>query len=202
MRIARDAYPYILFLLPVGCALCAGGYFWIGGVFIVLGLFIVFFFRDPERTFADDGHKVASPADGKIVSIRKEGDQDVLSIFLSVFNVHVNRAPVAGIVSQIRYIPGKFLGAFYDKASTDNERNVITIRRGDGSQITFVQIAGLIARRIVCWKKEGEKLTAGERVGLIKFGSRVDVYFPPGARIQVQLGQKVKAGETVIGEIP
>lgn len=202
MRIARDGYPYILFFLPVGCALCAGGYFWIGAVFIVLGVFIAFFFRDPERLFSGDGHKVVSPADGKIVSIRKEGDQDALSIFLSVFNVHVNRAPVAGVVSQIHYIPGKFLGAFYEKASTENERNSITIRREDGSQITFIQIAGLIARRIVCWKKEGEKLAAGERIGLIKFGSRVDVYFPPGAKIQVRLGQKVKAGETVIGEVP
>lgn len=201
MRIARDGYPYILFLLPVGIALCAAGYPWPGAALIVLGLFIAFFFRDPERTFSGDVKKVVSPADGKVVSIRKEGGAEALSIFLSVFNVHVNRAPVAGVVSRIRYMPGKFMGAFYEKASTENERNSITIEREDGSHVTFVQIAGLIARRIVCWKKEGEKLAAGERIGLIKFGSRVDVYFPPGARIQVQLGQKVRAGETVIGEL-
>lgn len=202
MRIARDGYPYLIFFLPVGAALCAAGYFWIGAIFIGLGLFVAFFFRDPERTFSGDAKKVISPADGKIVSIRKESGLDAISIFLSVFNVHVNRAPLSGIVSQVRYIPGKFMGAFYEKASTENERNSITIRREDGLQVTFVQIAGLIARRIVCWKKEGEALSAGERIGLIKFGSRVDVFFPAGSKILVQLGQKVRAGETIIGEVP
>ena len=202
MRIARDGYPYLLVLLLVGAVLCAAGYLFVGAVFVALGLFVAFFFRDPDRSFSGDTRKVVSPADGKIVSIRKEGDLDAISIFLSVFNVHVNRAPVAGTVSQVRYIPGKFMGAFYEKASTENERNSITIRRQDGSQVTFVQIAGLIARRIVCWKKEGETLSAGERIGLIKFGSRVDVIFPPGSRIEVRMGQKVRAGETIIGEVP
>src|SRR5580765_725355 len=103
MKIARDGFPYLLFFFPVGAALCAAGYLWLGIIFIGLGLFVAFFFRDPERTFAGDPKKVVSPADGKVVSVRKEGDQEALSIFLSVFNVHVNRSPVAGVVSQVKY---------------------------------------------------------------------------------------------------
>jgi phosphatidylserine decarboxylase len=123
-----------------------------------------------------------------------------VSIFLSVFDVHVNRSPIAGKISKIEYHPGKFLPAFDDKASLENERNSITIEN-ENRTVRFVQIAGLIARRIVCWRSEGEKLQAGERVGMIKFGSRVDVFLPPGSVIQVQKGERVRAGETVIGEI-
>lgn len=202
MRIAKDGFPYIFFLLPVGIALCAAGYIYAGIAFLVLGLFVTYFFRDPERNFAGGPRMVASPADGKVVSVRKEGEQEALSIFLSVFNVHVNRSPMAGVVSQVRYISGKFMGAFYEKASLENERNSITIQRPDGSQITFIQIAGLIARRIVCWKKEGDTVGVGERVGLIKFGSRVDVILPPGSKILVKVGDTVRAGETAVGELP
>lgn len=202
MKIARDGFPYVFFLLPVGTALCAAGYLYLGIVFLALGLFIAFFFRDPERSSTAGPRHVISPADGKVVSVRKEGEQEALSIFLSVFNVHVNRSPIGGVVTQVRYITGKFMGAFYEKASLENERNSITIQRDDGTQVTFVQIAGLIARRIVCWKKEGDTVMPGERIGLIKFGSRVDVMLPPGSKIQVQVGQKVKGGQSIIGELP
>lgn len=202
MKIARDGFPYIFFFLPVGLALCAAGYVYLGIAFLALGLFITYFFRDPERSFSGNTRQVASPADGKVVSVRREGDREAVSIFLSVFNVHVNRSPIQGVVSQVKYITGKFMGAFFEKASMENERNSITVRREDGSEITFIQIAGLIARRIVCWKKEGDTVGMGERVGLIKFGSRVDVLMPPGSKILVKLGDKVRAGETAIGELP
>jgi phosphatidylserine decarboxylase len=170
-----------------------------GYIFLALGLFVLFFFRDPSREFHGGPGKIASPADGKIVSIRREGEQDVLSIFLSVFDVHINRAPISGTITEIAYKPGKFLVAFHEKASADNEQNSITIEQ-DGRAVRFVQIAGLIARRIVCWKKKGQKLQMAEKVGLIQFGSRVDVYFPPGAKPTVAMGQRVRAGETIVGE--
>ena len=202
MRIARDGFPYILFFLPVGIALIAAGYIWLGIIFIGLGLFVAFFFRDPERSFNGGEKSVISPADGKVVAVKEDSNGAAISIFLSVFNVHINRSPVAGMVSRVQYYTGKFMGAFYEKASTENERNLITIEKPDGTTVTFVQIAGLVARRIVCWKKVGEPVQAGERVGLIKFGSRVDVFFPPGSKLNVKLKDKVRAGHTIIGELP
>lgn len=201
MTVAKEGFPFI-FGLAMPSAIClALGFPWIGGVLLALALFVAFFFRDPRRNFQPAPGQVISPADGKIVSIRQEQGQEVLSIFLSVFNVHINRAPIGGKISKIDYKPGKFLVAFDERASSENEQNSITVE--DGSKaVRFVQIAGLIARRIVCWKKEGQMLAAGERIGLIRFGSRVDVFLPPGSGIRVRLGDKVKAGVTVIGELP
>lgn len=201
MKIAREGIPYITGLLFISGVLVLLHFVWAAAIFFGLSLFVIFFFRDPERVFSGDANKVCSPADGKVVSIRKEGDSEAVSIFLSVFNVHVNRAPIAGKVSKVEYHRGKFLLAFDERASTENERNLITIERPGKSAVTFVQIAGLIARRIVCWKKEGEVLSAGERIGLIKFGSRVDIFLPAGSSIHVKLGQKVRGGESVIGEL-
>lgn len=200
MSIAKEGYPYILTLGVVTIVLFAIHLPWVGGILLLITLFVISFFRDPERTFSGDPRKVLSPADGKVVSIRRENGQDVISIFLSVFNVHINRAPTGGKITEIKHIAGKFMVAYDERASSENERNSITIDH-DGKLVRFVQIAGLVARRCVCWRKEGEILSPGERIGLIKFGSRVDVYFPPGSKVNVQLGQKVRAGESVIGEL-
>lgn len=200
MSIAKEGHLYILVVAGLGLIAFLFGFILVGAAFLVLAGFIAFFFRDPERNFVGKGGEILSPADGKIISIRKDNGQDAISIFLSVFNVHINRAPVSGKITLIQYNKGKFLAAFDERASTENERNSITIDHG-GVTVRFVQIAGLIARRIVCWKREGEVLAPGERIGLIKFGSRVDVFFPPGVTLRVKMGEKVKAGETVLGEM-
>ena len=185
-------------------------------VFLVLllltGLFSVFnlyFFRDPDRKIPENKMAVLSPADGKVVQIGDVEENTVfhhrvrqISIFLSVFNVHVNRVPISGKVNYLKYIPGKFLVAFADKASTDNEQTAIGIVDVHGHQVMFKQIAGLIARRIVCRLKKGDLVTAGERMGLIRYGSRVDVLVPLEARIYVKLGQQVRGGETILATFP
>ena len=201
MRIAREGYPYIIPLLLVSLALFLFKIWWAGLIFLLLGAFCIYFFRDPERIFRGTENQIVSPADGKVIWIRKENDLDAISIFMSPLDVHVNRAPVSGKISMIEYIKGKFMVAYDERASIDNERNAITIDHGNAS-IRFVQIAGVLARRIICWRKPGDIVGIGDRIGLIKFGSRVDVFFPPGSRVTVQKGQRVKAGESVIGELP
>jgi phosphatidylserine decarboxylase len=200
MLIAKEGYPYIFILASATVLFLALGWWWTGGVLLILTLFVLFFFRDPQRIFTGDAHQVVSPADGRVVSLRNEGGNEAVSIFLSVFDVHVNRAPIGGRISKIQYEHGKFLAAFDEKASYENERNSITMENSHGI-VRFVQIAGLIARRIICWRREGEELQAGERIGMIKFGSRVDVFLPAGSVIQVKKGDKVRAGVTVIGEL-
>jgi phosphatidylserine decarboxylase len=187
MTIAREGYPYIFVGTAVSAVFFIAG-FWIPAiVFLILTLFFTYFFRDPERAFAASEGQVLSPADGKVVLIRESDGHQVMSIFLSPFDVHINRAPVSGLITDIRYQRGKFLAAYDERASSQNEQNSITIEH-DGNPIRFVQIAGILARRIVCWKRVGETLKAGERIGLIKFGSRVDVYFPPGFRLKAAVG--------------
>ncbi len=185
-----------------------------------LTIFILAFFRDPQRVTPRDDRLVIAPADGLVTLISKVpppteltiddgsgapglGVEPVtrISIFMSVFDVHINRAPIGGTVRRVIYIPGKFLNADLDKASEENERQHILIDRGDGTAIGFTQIAGLIARRIVPFVKPGDILAAGQRVGLIRFGSRVDVYLPVGTEPRVILGQKIVAGETVLAEL-
>jgi phosphatidylserine decarboxylase len=185
-----------------------------------LTIFVLAFFRDPQRVTPRDDRLVIAPADGLVTLINKVpppseltiddgsgapglGNQPVtrISIFMSVFDVHINRAPIGGTVRRVIYIPGKFLNADLDKASEENERQHILIDRGDGMAIGFTQIAGLIARRIVPFVKPGDILAAGQRVGLIRFGSRVDVYLPVGTEPKVILGQKIIAGETVLAEL-
>ena len=182
---------------------------WLGGIFAV---FCLYFFRDPERVPPDRPNAVIAPADGHIVSVMTAvppaeldlGDQPRwrVAIFLSVMDVHVNRAPVAGTVTRIAYRHGKFLSANLDKASVDNERNALAIRLDDGSDLAVVQIAGLVARRILCDVHEGERVTAGGRFGIIRFGSRTDVYLPHGVVPIVSVGQTMIGGETVIAELP
>lgn len=186
----------------------------------VLTICILAFFRDPQRITPQHDGFIISPADGLVSLIQKVppprelaaedgsgapsiGDEPVtrISIFMSVFDVHINRAPVGGTVRKVVYIPGKFMNADLDKASDENERQHIMIERGDGLLLCFTQIAGLVARRIVPFVKPGDILASGQRVGLIRFGSRVDVYLPQGTEPRVMLGQKVVAGETVLAEL-
>jgi phosphatidylserine decarboxylase len=176
-------------------------------------LWVAAFFRDPIRTTPQGEGLIIAPADGLVTMITRVpppaelrgegglGDEPVsrVSIFMSVFDVHINRAPIAGEISRVVYIPGKFLNADLDKASEDNERQHILVAAPDGLRVGFTQIAGLVARRIVPWVKPGDSVAAGQRVGLIRFGSRVDVYLPAGTEPQVILGQRTMAGETIVG---
>ena len=207
--IVKEGIPFII---PLGLATLIAlflGPAWVTVLFVLLTLFVVWFFRNPERTFTDDNPlQLLSPADGKVIRIEEVAGEErsglfslKISIFMNVFNVHVNRIPCSGEVSAIRYKPGKFLSANLDKASALNERNSVMIRTDDGREIMIVQIAGLIARRIVCWLTEGIKVKKGERFGLIRFGSRVEVFLPPGSTLLVKIGDKVRAGETPIGEL-
>ena len=181
---------------------------WIG---VGLTIWCYYFFRDPERVTPKKEGLIISPADGIVSLIEKAvppaelgmADEALtrVSVFMSVFNCHVNRAPIAGQITEIAYRPGKFFNASLDKASVDNERNSLSIKMDDGRQIAVVQIAGLVARRIMCFSAKGDKIQTGERFGLIRFGSRLDVYLPDGTDPMVQLGQTMIAGETVIGDL-
>jgi len=173
----------------------------------VLTLFTIYFFRDPERTHANDERAVFTPADGKVLSIENlhNGDYRLkdkvikISIFMSIFNAHINRVPIKGKIAQLSYHPGKFFSANRNKASLYNEHNIVTLETDNKKKIIFVQIAGLIARRIACWVKKGDYVETGQRFGLIRFGSRLEVYLPPDSEIKVKKGEKVKAGQTIIG---
>lgn len=186
--------------------------------FLSLGVFA--FFRDPERVVPQDPRAIVAPADGLVSLIAQvepprelqvddgsgqrglpPGQVTRISIFMSVFDVHINRAPIEGSIKRLVYIPGKFMNADLDKASEENERQHILIERQDGLQLGFTQIAGLVARRIVPFVKEGDLVAVGQRVGLIRFGSRVDVYLPAGTEPKITVGQKVIAGETVLAEV-
>ena len=173
----------------------------------LLTLFTAYFFRDPDRILVAQQNAVLTPADGKILAIRdletgdnRLGDKAIkISIFMSVFNAHINRIPIAGNISRLAYHPGRFFSANLDKASLHNENNVVTLETDNQKRIILVQIAGLIARRIACWVHTGDYVHTGQRFGLIRFGSRLEVYLPPDTAISVSVGQKVKAGQTVLG---
>ncbi len=175
------------------------------GIFLFLAAFVLYFFRDPERVSPADPGAVVSPADGRIMEIVDEplGSQAGrrISIFLAVWDVHVNRAPLAGRIDKIEYHPGRFLAAMRSRASAENEQNVIYLSTERG-QIVFKQIAGWIARRVLCWKSEGDTVAKGERVGMIRFGSRVDLWLPREAEIVVRPGQHVAGGSTILARWP
>ena len=162
----------------------------------ILGFFCLWFFRDPDRVIPP-GPVAVSPADGKVVWIKQMGDQKRVSVFLNIFDVHVNRSPIAGKITKVEYKQGKFLVASVEAASSENEMNVITVE-DNGVKVVFSQIAGLIARRIICFKQAGDSVAAGERIGYIKFGSRVDIWFGPEWTVDVKEGQRVSAGSSIL----
>ena len=199
--IVRDGIYYAL-----GLAAAGGVVAWLAGAIFAIPLwllaaFCLYFFRDPERVIPAEAAAVVSPGDGRVVVVTDEeyagrpGKR--ISIFLAVWNVHVNRAPAQGTISNMEYRPGKFLAAMRERASVENEQNVFTLSTEAGEMV-FKQIAGLIARRVVSWKKAGDKVVRGERIGLVRFGSRVDVWLPRDAEILVKLGQNVKGGSSVL----
>jgi phosphatidylserine decarboxylase len=202
LPIAREGWPFIVPLLgmaALGLAIIpVGGWF-----FLALAGFVTYFFRDPERSIPEEPGVLLAPADGKIVAVSPQQNDlaqpsgTLVSIFLSVFDVHINRAPMSGMVVDVRYQPGKFLPAFRADASAMNEQNIITLQAGD-IRVRVAQIAGILARRIVCRVKVGDKLSAGERFGLIRFGSRVDILIPPEFAVHVRPGQRVRGGESVL----
>jgi len=201
VRIVKEGIPYIVVPLLLAAAAAVLGFWWVAGFLLLLTLFMAFFFRDPKRVPPSDPDVVVSPADGKVTRISPAGaDSTVVSIFLSPLDVHINRSPIPGKIVDVLYSPGKFLMATNEKASLVNEQNALTIQ---GEKITVVckQIAGILARRIVCWKAEGDSLGLGERFGMIKFSSRTDVLLPANVRVIVKEGDRVRGGTTVIGRI-
>jgi phosphatidylserine decarboxylase len=206
--IAREGWPYLTASLIVAIAVTwfAG---WWSVPFWIVYFFILQFFRDPPRDIPQDEGLVLCPADGQVIVVgnapdpyRMNAESLKISIFMNVFNVHSQRSPVDALVHRIDYASGLFVNAALDKASSHNERNAMVMRLADGTEISCVQVAGLIARRILCYVKAGDTLKRGQRYGFIRFGSRVDVYLPPGSRPKVALGDKVKASATVLAELP
>jgi phosphatidylserine decarboxylase len=204
--IAREGWPFVLASLAAAVVVWAlAGAAWSVPLWL-LALFVLQFFRDPPRAVPQQANVVLAPADGRIVKVEKardpytERDTLLISVFMNVFNVHSNRAPVDGTVERVEYSAGSFVNADLDKASTENERNAMVLRL-DGERITVVQVAGLIARRILCYVKAGDRLARGQRYGFIRFGSRVDVYLPLTARPRVAVGDRVAATTTVLAEL-
>jgi phosphatidylserine decarboxylase len=204
--IAREGWPF----LALSFALSVAASFWCATWSIplwVITLFILQFFRDPARTVPQGEKQLTSAADGKVIVVEKAYDEYLqrealkISVFMNVFNVHSNRSPINGVVQKRWYFQGKFFNAALAKASLENERNALWIKTSDGQDITCVQIAGLVARRILCYVDEGSPLTKGQRYGFIRFGSRVDIYLPLSATARVSLGDKVSAGNTVLAEL-
>ncbi|MBI1174799.1 MAG: phosphatidylserine decarboxylase [Sideroxydans sp.] len=201
--IAREGWPFLAIAVAVAVLasyFCAA---WSIPLWII-ALFVLQFFRDPPRPVPQDENAVLSPADGRIVKVERTRDEYLqrdaikVSVFMNVFNVHSNRSPVDGTVQQLWYNPGKFVNADLDKASTENERNAVWLKTADGQDVTSVQVAGLIARRILCYVKAGDVLARGQRYGFIRFGSRVDVYLPLTATVKVAIGDKVSATTTIL----
>jgi len=209
--ILQDGWRFIAIFAGVTFLAALTGAAWLFWPLFLLTLWSIYFFRDPSRGVPQDDGLLIAPADGLVQMVVQAappaelglGEQPLtrVSIFLSVFDVHINRTPCAGTVDVVAYRPGKFLNAAADKASDENERMAIALRRNDGVTVGFVQIAGWVARRIVCYVKPGQALVAGERFGHIRFGSRTDLYLPAGARLLVAPGQRMIGGETVIAEL-
>jgi len=202
--LSLEGLPFIFFTTIATLTFALLDCWFMATVLLVALFFVLNFFRDPERVVPQEQGVAVSPADGKVIKVETMRDpltgedRTAICVFMNVFNVHVNRMPVAGRIARISYFGGKFLNASFDKASTDNERNSLLIEDGDGRSWTMVQIAGLIARRIICWGEEGDSLVRGQRFGLIKFGSRVDLYLPAEYEPVVRIGDKVFAGQSIL----
>ena len=204
--VALEGYPFILLAGFVALITAILDYDMIALTALFLSAFSLYFFRDPERVSPQDADVLVAPADGKIILVERLFDDKFVkehvykvSIFMNVFNVHVNRSPYPGRVERIHYMPGRFYSADTERGALQNEACAMTMTTGSGARLAVVQVAGLIARRIVCWATPGDSLARGERFGLIRFGSRVDLYLPLATQLEVGVGQKVKAGETVLG---
>ena len=207
--VACEGYPFILFAAFATFIAALLGYDLAALLGTAITGFILYFFRDPERWITDAEDALVSPADGKVILIEKVFDDKFvkeqvykISIFMDVFNVHVNRTPFSGIVEKIIYSPGRFYSANTDRGALENETCAVVLNTTNNRKLAFVQMAGLVARRIVCWAQKGDNLIKGERFGLIRFGSRVDLYLPTDIQVEVRLGDKVKAGETILGYFP
>jgi len=204
--VAREGYPFIAFAAFVCLIFALLGYDLPALAMLVFTGFVVYFFRDPERISPDEDDAVVSPADGKVILVEKIFDDRFvnehvykISIFMSVFDVHVNRTPYTGKVEKIVYTPGSFYAANTDQGGLANEHCGLVLSTEKNFQYAVVQIAGLVARRIICWAAKGDTIERGGRFGMIRFGSRVDIYLPQNLQLEIRSGQKVKAGETVIG---
>ncbi len=206
--LAREGWPFIGAALLVALVVTATLGWLAALVFWLILVFVVQFFRDPPRPIPDAPDAVLSPADGRVIKVETANDPYrqcealKISVFMNVFNVHSNRAPIDGSVESVDYKPGAFVNADLDKASEANERNALVLRRADGLSLSCVQVAGLIARRILCYVKAGEQVSRGSRFGFIRFGSRVDLYLPLTAEPLVSIGEKVSASKTVLARLP
>jgi phosphatidylserine decarboxylase len=206
--IAREGWPFLFLFGVVAVAMTALGWVVAAVLGWVVFAFVLQFFRDPGRVVPQVEGAVLSPADGRVVKVEQARDPYLqrnalkISVFMNVFNVHSNRSPVDGVVMNVWYDPGSFVNAALDKASVENERNAVHLATVRGQDVTCVQVAGLIARRILCYVKPGDTLRPGQRYGFIRFGSRVDVYLAPGAVPRVAVGEKVRATETILAELP
>ncbi len=205
--LAREGWPFVAIALAVAVALTLLGFAWLAAIAWFALVFVVQFFRDPPRTIPTEPRAVLSAADGRVVAVGPVRDPYLdrealkISVFMNVFNVHSNRSPVDGSVANAWYHPGSFLNAALDKASLENERNALHLRTATGTDVICVQIAGLIARRVLCYVKPGDTLARGQRYGFIRFGSRVDLYLPPDAAPKVAVGDRVHATESIIAEL-
>jgi phosphatidylserine decarboxylase len=200
----RDGIPFVAVPAALAIVPMLFGYWIVTIPFLVVAVFMAYFFRDPRRTIPSTPGIIVAPADGRVtrvrIAARDSETESLVSIFLSPLDVHVNRAPIAGTIEKIEYKSGKFLMATSERARDENEQNTLTIS-GEGITVKCSQIAGILARRIVCWKREGDRVECGERFGMIKFGSRTDVIFPSTVEILVKEGMHVRGGVTVIGKI-
>lgn len=205
--IAREGWPFLAGSILITLAVQYYFGFWAALPLWIISVFVLQFFRDPARNIPDQANAILSPADGRIVVVEQTEDPYLkrpalkISVFMNVFNVHSNRSPVDGTVTHVEYNAGSFVNAALSKASIENERNAVVTRLADGTEVTFVQIAGLVARRILCYTKVGDTLARGQRYGFIRFGSRVDVYLPTSAKPRVTVGDKVSATETILAEL-
>ena len=205
--IAREGWPFLTIAIVVAILVSTFVPGFISFLTWLAALFVLQFFRDPPRDIPQGENLVLSPADGRVIKVERTQDPYaqreaiLVSVFMNVFNVHSNRSPVDGVIEKVQYFPGKFVNADLDKASLENERNAIVLKTAQGKTVTFVQVAGLIARRILCYVKAGDSLSRGQRYGFIRFGSRVDVYLPLEAKVKVSIGEKVSATSTVLAAL-
>jgi phosphatidylserine decarboxylase len=204
LGIVKESIPYIVVPMLFSVAAALVGFWYVAAFLFVVVLFMAFFFRDPNRIPPSEPDVVVAPADGRVTRVESlaadAGNGTVISIFLSPLDVHINRSPIPGKIVDVLYSPGKFLMATKEEASLVNEQNALTIQ-GDKITVVCKQIAGILARRVVCWKRKGDNLRLGERFGMIKFSSRTDVLLPPNVKVTVKRGERVRGGITVIGRI-